>query len=169
MYAHANDIVIGTAAGAVATVPMSLTMEGLHRILPGEHRGALPPREVTEGLYGQLPVEARPASEDSLQQATLVLHYAYGGAAGALFTLMAPPRLPAAIGAGILFGLTVWGGSYLGLLPALGVRHHARHDSAARSAMMIAAHVVWGATLGLILRGRPGLRAASADPDSPQL
>jgi putative membrane protein len=119
-------------------------------------------------VYEHLPAGARPATEEGLQQATLLLHYAYGGAAGALFTLMAPSRLPAAVGAGILFGLTVWSGSYLGLLPALGVRHHARHDPAGRSAMMIAAHIVWGATLGLVLRGRPGLRAASADPDSPR-
>jgi hypothetical protein len=94
------------------------------------------------------------------------LHYSFGAAAGGLFPLVAPQRLPAAVSVGVLYGLTVWSGSYLGLLPAIGVRHHAKHDTAARTGIMVAAHVVWGATLGLLLRGRPGLRAASRNPDS---
>jgi len=137
----------------------------LHRIMPGEHGGPLPPREVTEGLYEHFD-DVEDVPEENLQQMTLVLHYSFGAAVGALFPLVAPKKLPAAVGVGVLYGLAVWTGSYLGLLPAIGVRHHARHDPYGRTAMMIAAHVVWGATLGLILRGRPGLRAASRHPDS---
>jgi putative membrane protein len=166
MRPKANDVIVGAAAGVIATVPMTLAMEELHRVLPGEHDGPLPPREVTEGLYDQLRGEKTLASEERLEQLTFMLHYAFGGAAGALFPLVAPRRVPAAVGVGILYGLTVWTGSYLGLLPAIGVRHHAKHDAAARSGMMIVAHVVWGATLGLLLRGRPGLRVASRHPDA---
>lgn len=167
MRTHPSDVIIGAAAGVVATVPMTIVMEELHRALPGEHDGPLPPREVTQGIRDQLGGDPSCSQESNLERATLLLHYAFGGAAGALFPLVAPRRLPAALGAGVLYGLSVWGGSYLGMLPALGVRHHARHDSAARTGMMIAAHVVWGATLGLILSRRPGLRAASRNPDAP--
>ncbi len=119
---------------------------------------------MTEGVYERLGGEVESTREESLEQATVVAHYAFGGIAGALFPLVAPRSLPAALGAGVLYGFGVWAGSYLGMLPALGVRHHARHDSVARSGMMIAAHVVWGATLALILRSRPGLRTASRHP-----
>jgi putative membrane protein len=144
---------------------MTIVMEELHRILPGEHEGPLPPREVTEGVYERIGGDVARTPEESLEQATVVAHYAFGGAAGALFPIIAPRRLPAALGAGVLYGMAVWTGSYLGLLPALGVRHHARHDPPGRTVLMIAAHVVWGATLALVLRSRPGLRAASRHPD----
>ena len=165
MNARPNDVFIAAAAGVIATVPMTIVMEELHRILPGEHDGPLPPREVTEGLYENF-TDTEDVSEEQLEQATLLLHYSFGGVAGALFPFIAPRRLSAAIGAGMLYGLAVWTGSYLGWLPAMGVRHHARHDPRGRTTMMIAAHLVWGATLGLVLRGRPGLRAASRHPDA---
>jgi uncharacterized membrane protein YagU involved in acid resistance len=160
-----NDVLVGAAAGVMATVPMTFTMEQLHKILPGEEDGPLPPREVTEGVYDQVG-SVDEADEEQLERTTVFLHYAFGGAAGALFPIVAPQRIPTAVGAGVLYGLAVWSGSYLGLLPALGVRHHARHDSAARTGMMIAAHVVWGATLGLLLRARPGARTASGSRDT---
>jgi putative membrane protein len=162
-----TDVLVSAAAGVIATVPMTMAMEGLHRVMPGEHDGPLPPREVTQGLYEHWGA-AEHADERDLQKATFFLHYAFGGAAGALFPLVAPTRLPAAVGAGVLYALTVWSGSYLGILPAMGVRHDATRDSVGRTAMMVASHVVWGATLGLLLRGRPGLRTASRNPDAPE-
>jgi len=164
MTSRTNDILVGAAAGVIATIPMTFVMEELHRVLPREHDGPLPPREVTEGLYEHF-TDAEEAEEEDLQRLTFLLHYSFGGAAGALFPIVAPRRVPAAVAAGVVYGLAVWTGSYLGLLPAMGVRHHAKHDPSGRTTMMIAAHVVWGATLGLVLRARPGLGAASRHPD----
>jgi len=164
MTSRTNDILVGAAAGVIATIPMTFVMEELHRILPREHDGPLPPREVTEGLYEHF-TDAEEAEEEDVQRLTFLLHYSFGGAAGALFPIVAPRRVPAAVAAGVVYGLAVWTGSYLGLLPAMGVRHHAKHDPSGRTTMMIAAHVVWGATLGLVLRARPGLLAASRHPE----
>lgn len=166
MTSRTNDILVGAAAGVIATIPMTFVMEELHRVLPREHDGPLPPREVTEGLYEHF-TDAEEAEEEDLQRLTFLLHYSFGGAAGALFPIVAPRRVPAAVAAGVVYGLAVWTGSYLGLLPAMGVRHHAKHDPSGRTTMMIAAHVVWGATLGLMLRARPGLTTASRHPDRP--
>jgi uncharacterized membrane protein YagU involved in acid resistance len=166
MKTQPNDVIVGAAAGVVATVPMTIVMEELHRVMPGEHDGPLPPREVTKGLYEAFGADVESIPEETLEQSTVAAHYAFGGTAGALFPLIAPQRLPAALAAGALYGMAVWTGSYLGLLPALGVRHDARHDSTGRTVMMLAAHVVWGATLALVLRSRPGLRTASRHPDA---
>ena len=91
---------------------------------------------------------AEEMDERDMQAMTLGAHIGYGAACGAVLGLIAPRNTVAAVSVGMLFGLGVWTGSYLGLLPALNVRHDARHDPPARSALMIAAHLVWGAAAG---------------------
>jgi hypothetical protein len=60
--------------------------------------------------------------------------------------LGAPPALS---GAG--FGVAVWAGSYSGRLPAAGILSPATRHPPRRNALMIAAHVVRGATAGLVV------------------
>lgn len=158
-------LLIGAAAGAAATVPMTMVMETLHRTLDGEPPRPLPPREVTEGVAAQAGVDHLLDERDK-QQLTLAAHVGYGAACGALFGLVAPRNPAGAIAAGVAYGLGVWAGSYLGWLPALDVRHHARHDPPARNGLMIAAHVVYGATLGALTgvsRTPPRARAFCED------
>jgi uncharacterized membrane protein YagU involved in acid resistance len=145
-----NGMLIGAAAGAAATLPMTAVMEALHERLDGEPARPLPPREVTDGMAAKAGVHDQLSEEDK-QQLTLAAHFGYGAGCGALFGLIAPRNAPLAIAAGMAFGLGVWAGSYLGWLPAMGVRHHARHDPAERSGLMIAAHLVWGATAGSLI------------------
>jgi len=150
-----HRMVIGAAAGAAATLPMTMAMETLHERLTGEPPRPLPPREITEGVAAQAGVqnELREGEKEAL---TLAGHFGYGAACGALFGLVAPRHPAAAVTAGVAFGLTVWAASYLGWLPATGVRHHPRHDPPARTGLMIAAHVVYGATTGaFVAAARP--------------
>jgi hypothetical protein len=150
-----NRLLLGAAAGAVATIPMTVVMETLHERLPGEPAQPLPPREITESLARKAGVDDE-VPEPDMQRLTLAAHVGYGAACGALFGLMAPRNAPGAIGCGLLFGLTVWAGSYVGWLPALNVRHHARHDPPARTGLMIAAHLVWGAAAGVVVASGRG-------------
>lgn len=143
-----NRLLLGAAAGAAATVPMTMVMEKLHELLPGEPARPLPPREITESVAEKAGV-AEEMAESDLEDLTLGAHFAYGAACGAALALIAPKKPAAAVGVGMLFGLGVWAGSYLGWLPALQVRHHARYDPPARNGLMIAAHIVWGAAAGL--------------------
>jgi hypothetical protein len=53
---------------------------------------------------------------------------------------------------GVALGLGVWTASYLGVLPALGILRPATEHPARRTALMIAAHVVWGSALGSTLQ-----------------
>jgi hypothetical protein len=84
--------------------------------------------------------------------ATLAAHFGFGAATGALFAAGSKElqhQYPVA--AGIGYGLCVWAGSYLGWVPGLRLMPPATRQPAARNIMMIAAHVVWGATLGFAL------------------
>jgi len=54
--------------------------------------------------------------------------------------------------AGASFGVGVWAASYLGWIPAVGLLAPATRHPRHRSALMLAAHVVWGASLAAGLR-----------------
>ena len=85
-----SDLVRGGVAGFLATLPMTLAMEGMHALLPGWERYPLPPREITEEVAGVR------GSLDEPQQAalTIVNHFAYGAGAGAVYGAFAD-RVPA--------------------------------------------------------------------------
>jgi uncharacterized membrane protein YagU involved in acid resistance len=142
-----KNLLIGAASGAAATLPMTMVMEALHERLPGEPPRPLPPREIVDGIAAQAGVRHE-LDEREMQALTLAGHVGYGTACGALFGLVAPRNPAAAVTSGAAFGLAVWAASYLGWLPALGVRHHAKHDPPARTGLMLAAHAIYGAAAG---------------------
>jgi hypothetical protein len=52
---------------------------------------------------------------------------------------------------GAAFGLALWAAGYMGWVPALGFSPAAHRESPPRNGLMISAHVVWGATVGLLV------------------
>ncbi|MET0647325.1 MAG: DUF6789 family protein [Pyrinomonadaceae bacterium] len=141
-----NRILLGALAGLAATGPMSLAMKLMHEQLPREERYPLPPRQVTEGLAEKAGVNEH-LDEEEREAATWFSHFAYGATCGALYGAVSGKKIDEhALLAGVGFGLAVWAGSYLGWLPAAGVISPATEHPARRTALMIAAHAVWGAT-----------------------
>jgi hypothetical protein len=139
----------GALAGFAATVPMTVAMELMHRYLPQEERYPLPPREITMEVAEEAGVKEELDEKERLGL-TLAAHFAYGTAVGALYAPLARslPAHPVLKGAG--YGLIVWAGSYLGLLPALGILRPATEHPTRRTALMIAAHLVWGSVTGVL-------------------
>jgi uncharacterized membrane protein YagU involved in acid resistance len=85
--------------------------------------------------------------EDALVTAN---HFAYGAAAGSLYgCLFRRGSLPAAATGGAVYGVAVWAASYLGWLPTTGFYRSATEEPAGRNAVMLGAHLVWGASLGV--------------------
>jgi hypothetical protein len=145
-----SELIAGGAAGWAATVPMTAAMGWLYRRLPPEQQCPLPPSQITARLEeeGGIREQLTPGEHAAL---TLGAHFGYGAAAGALFAPLARALPLPPVASGLAFGLAVWGGSYLGLLPALGLQRPATESPAPRNALMIAAHLVWGATAGALL------------------
>lgn len=154
-----NRVLLGALAGLAATAPMTLAMKLMHEQLPREEQYPLPPRQVTEGMAEKAGVNEH-LDEGERVAATWASHFAYGAACGALYgALTSGARAdsrPLLAGAG--FGVAVWAGSYLGWLPAAGILAPATRHPARRNALMIAAHVVWGATAALTLEQVDGSR-----------
>lgn len=144
--AAARDAIIGAVAGVAATVAMTLAMNALFRRLPAPERYPLPPRELTERTAASVGLRRR-LGEPGLKAATLASHFGFGAAAGSLYAPLLLRRLPPMAG-GVGYGLAVWTVSYLGWIPALGLLRPATRHPARRNALILAAHVVWGAALG---------------------
>ena len=141
-----EQVGVGLIAGFLGTAAMTVAMVAMHRRLPPGQRGPLPPYHISmaaaerAGMKPHMTVNSRFAT-------TMVLHFAYGSAVGALyipFARLVPVMHPLK---GMVFGVLVWAGSYLGWLPLAGLLSPATRHPAARNGLMIAAHLVWGTVI----------------------
>ena len=147
-----NRYVAGGVAGFLATVPMTVVMVALHRRLPPGEQQPLPPHTITMELAEEAGVADEIAPPGRQLAATMAGHFGYGAATGALYAATEDKIDAPAVGKGIAWGLAVWAVSYLGWLPATGLFPPATDETPRRNALMIAAHVVWGAATGALTR-----------------
>jgi uncharacterized membrane protein YagU involved in acid resistance len=145
-----SPMIAGAVAGAVATAPMTIAMEAMHERLPAPERYPLPPAEIVEQVSGE-PVGPDAMGQGQGAAASLALHFAVGAAGGAIYGPLAARFQPDPIVGGMAFGLAVWTTGYLGILPAFGILRPATEHPPRRNALMIAAHLVWGSALGLLV------------------
>ncbi|HYP52071.1 MAG TPA: DUF1440 domain-containing protein [Pyrinomonadaceae bacterium] len=146
-------LLVGSLAGLAATVPMTAAMVWMHRRLPEDEQYPLPPRRVTMNVAEAAGVveEEEQLRESEKRAMTLAAHFAYGAGAGALYGPLARQVPLPPVVSGAAYGLAVWAGSYLGWLPAAGLLAPATEHPARRTALMIAAHLVWGASAGALV------------------
>lgn len=142
------DALLGTIAGVSATVTMTGLSDKLFRQLPKRERYPLPQRELTERVVEATGLRRR-ADEDDLVTASLVSHVGIGAVAGGLFGLLLRRGGGAPLRNGVLYGLGLWTATYMGWAPALRLLRPAHRHPPRRTGLMIAAHLVWGAALGL--------------------
>jgi hypothetical protein len=145
-----NRELAGTIAGFLATGPMTLAMQAMYRELPPEQKDPLPPRQITENVAASVGVDLGP-KEETHEAVTLAAHFGYGATAGALYGPFAGATGLPRVAEGMLYGVAIWGGSYFGLLPGAGLYRSAKDEAPSRNALMLSAHLVWGASLGLIM------------------
>src|SRR3954469_8354399 len=141
--------VIGFIAGVVATGPMTAAMILGHRRLPLHERYPLPPREITMKLARATGLSQHMNSE-MRSAATLLGHFGYGGAAGAIYGALSEEIPAPMLCKGATAGLLLWGASYLGWLPGAGILKAATRHPAQRNLLMIGAHLVWGTALAAL-------------------
>ncbi len=142
----------GAAAGFTATVPMTIVMEGLRTALPREQFRRIPPREIVDRTVAKTG-EGEHVDEGDRRVITTAAHFAFGTAAGALYGALIHSRRSSAA-TGIAYGLAVWALAYGVGLPSLGLHPAATDDTKDRNEVLIGSHVVWGAALGILARGK---------------
>ncbi len=147
----AREAVRGAGRGLAGTVVMSIPMLVAGRPVMGTQ----PPKRITVGVLRRAGVRER--SERQRNVAGTIAHLGFGATAGAVFTVaraglaLRGPALPQGLG----YGVAVWAASYKGWVPALGVLPPPERDDPARQATLLAAHLLFGAVLGLERRRPP--------------
>jgi uncharacterized membrane protein YagU involved in acid resistance len=137
----------GAAGGLVATAIMTTV------IYAGKALGLLqepPPKQITENAERSAGVEPGQMPETAFTLSWLASHFGFGAVGGLLYPWLrrAYPGPPLISGA--LYGLSIWFQAYLGFLPELNLYPRATEDSTSRQAVMVAAHIVYGATVGVL-------------------
>lgn len=158
-----GSAVSGLGAGLIATAAMSAVMVVAQK---SGTMGRMPPRHITEHALGRVGLDETLGSE-AKKGLSSILHFAFGGASGALFGLLdhafrRGPRLnlriagfetrPAPLGSGLLFGTAIWTVSYMGWVPALGILPQPPRDRPGRPIAMFLAHLVYGAGVAALVR-----------------
>jgi len=159
-------VAAGALAGVVATVPMTVTMLALKNVLPPHRRYPLPPKQVTVEVAEAFGPVKR-LHDPWRTWLTGIMHFGFGGMAGAVYGPLGAAAPGPPLARGVAFGVLVWGSSYLGWLPAAGILKPATEQPASRNILMIAAHVVWGAALGLLADRWARSASSHAPPDLP--
>lgn len=147
-----NRIVRGSLAGLGATAPMTAVM------FAGDALGLLrtpPPKHITAraGQKADVPTWSAPAP--AFQTAWLAAHVGYGTVCGALYGLVRPLLPKNRLLSGLLYGGSVWAVNYLAVLPALHLFPSPLEAPASESALMLAAHGVYGTSLAELERLLP--------------
>jgi uncharacterized membrane protein YagU involved in acid resistance len=146
-----QKILKGAVAGLLATLPMTIFMRAAWRMLPRREKYPLPPRLITRTLTKETGVDSK-LDADQLTWLTLTFHFLFGAVAGSLYGAL-EQRVPIDENTkGSLMGLAVWSGSYLGWIPALGILPPATVQPWRRNLLMIIAHLIWGISLGILMR-----------------
>ncbi|UQA56702.1 hypothetical protein [Polyangium aurulentum] len=139
-------LLVGAAAGALATVPMTGVMLGAQRL---GLMGKLPPRKITDAALSRVGIHP---SRKGRKLLTTLSHLGYGAACGALFTAVRGERQSrlGSAGAGALYASMVWLLSYAGWVPALDIMPRPTKDRNGRPTSMVVAHLVYGTSLGAL-------------------
>jgi putative membrane protein len=150
MSSQVKRTLIGATAGLVATIPMSAWMIIGKRLLSWRSQEPLPPVQITRNALRAVNLDRKLSGEQETAL-SVVNHFAYGAGVGGVYSqIFSPQSADSAVASGITFGLGVWTASYMGWLPGVGLYRSPGNDTIGRTNLMIAAHMVWGGTLGLM-------------------
>jgi uncharacterized membrane protein YagU involved in acid resistance len=128
---------------------MTLVMLAIHRRLPWWQRYEIPPKQIVEDLAKGVGIRHR-LDRTSHDAVTGVSHFAYGACMGVPYSAVEESLIGPPVAKGAEYGLLVWAANYLVGLPAANFSAAATREPLRRTAMMVVAHLVWGASLAAI-------------------
>lgn len=143
----------GAVAGLIATLAMSVPMLAATKSGIVQRQA---PAQLTDRILQRTGLADDIKDEDTRDALAVANHLAFGAGGGAIFGLLSrhlPPSVPR-VAAGMAYGAMIWTVSYAGWAPALRLMPAPEDDEPARPALMLGAHLVYGAVLGALTPAR---------------
>jgi putative membrane protein len=146
---HWRGIIAGLVGGVIAAGAMSLVHKGIGAQSAGQQSEDATVR-VAGGISRRL--VNRPVPENKKPLAGNIVHYAFGAGVGALYGGLADvaPRVTVALG--LPFGISVWLGAHVIMVPALGLAAPPTRQAASKEALEFILHLVYGAVTEVVRR-----------------
>ena len=150
-----NRLLAQGVAGAGATGFMTLVIGAAKGLGLFENP---PPAEITRRAAAKTDASTTVANRDQPEFGVTwgLAHVGFGTLSGIVYAQLQPHLPDAPVPMGLLYGGAVWAVNYVGIMPALGLYPAPERDTRDRTAVMIAAHAVYGVSLALLLRRIPG-------------
>ena len=157
-----EEVIAGAFSGLVATIPMTITMFVVQRMLPRREQTTQEPRQITDDMLHKSNLDDD-VSEQGKDRLSVAAHFTYGAGTGMIYAL-AGRLLPLPAGLrGPVYGFFVWAASYAGWLPAVKTLPPPHRRPLGRNMLLIVSHLVWGVALeplSALLLNRKWLRRA---------
>lgn len=124
-----------------------------------------PPFAVTRQMMKKFRMKPRGRA---VPIATALAHFGYGAVLGSIFGIFGSRinSRAARVAAGAGFGAAAWAASYAGWIPAVGWVPFPTKDRMSQQLVMLGAHVVFGAILGMGIGRMSSKRMKDAKPES---
>ena len=147
---HWRGIIAGLVGGVIAAGAMSLVHKGFSAPSTEQQRSEDATVMVADGVSRWL--MNRPVPQDKKPLAGTIVHYAFGAGVGALYGGLADvaPRVTVALG--LPFGVSVWLGAHVIMVPALGLAAPPTRQPASKEALEFVLHLVYGGVTEVVRR-----------------
>jgi putative membrane protein len=147
---HWRGILAGLLGGVIAAGAMSLVHVGFGVQSAEQQQSEDATVRVADGISRWL--VNRPVPDDTKPLAGSIVHYAFGAGVGALYGGVAELAPSVTVGLGLPFGVAVWLGAHVMMVPALGLAPPPTRQPASKEALEFFLHLVYGAVTEVVRR-----------------
>jgi putative membrane protein len=147
---HWRGILAGLLGGVIAAGAMSLVHKGFGAQSAEQQQSEDATVRVADGVPRWL--ANRPVPDDKKPLAGSIVHYAFGAGVGALYGGVAELAPTVTVGLGLPFGVAVWLGAHVMMVPALGLAPPPTRQPASKESLEFFLHLVYGAVTEVVRR-----------------
>jgi putative membrane protein len=150
----ARGVLVGFVGGLIAAGVMSAVHHALSNVMPRPPAGAQQEEDATVKVASGVTraLLQRDIPEDSKPRAGSIVHYGFGATVGAVYGGIAEAVPRVTVGAGLPFGVAVWLGAHVIMVPAAGLAPPPWRRPFAAELLEFVAHLLYGATTELVRR-----------------
>jgi putative membrane protein len=148
----ARGALLGLVGGLLAAGAMSLAHQLVSQVAPKAESPPVPKEEDSTVKVASAAMRLAGASlaEEQKPLASSIVHYGFGASVGAFYGAVAEIVPRVTVAAGLPFGVAVWLGAHVVVVPALGLAEPPTRQPVRQEAEEFGLHLLYGLTTELV-------------------